>query len=573
MNHLESLSRGLRPAEKLDVATWARRHIVLSPKQATGYAGPYRVELTPYIRGIFAAVQDGQTWCVVVAKGAQAGLTLAAYVWVCYAIAEDAGPLMIVMPSEALASSASENRLQPMIDDSPRMREEKPSDPDRFKKLEYQMRGCTLNWVGSNSPGNLASRPVRYLIADEIDKYPAANGDEGNALALAIQRTKTFWNRKVLMMSTPTTDNGNIWRQYLRGDQRRFYVPCHACGAFQFLKWTQVKFDGSLPMDEAAATARYECESCGASWSDIQKMDACAKGEWRATAKAKEYGVASFHVSSLYAPWTTWRGLVASFLNAKDHPDMLHDFINSELGEPWIADVVKVGDDVVAERMRAYSRGELFAKASIFAEAYKDARAEIVLGVDVQKDSLRYVARLFVAGGDSGMIDYGVVYGWQEISDMADKLGALGLPVWVLVDSGYGERTQEVYEASLQFRMIPTKGSSAAMRSQPWTQTTINVFEGTKKQAEGHSIQLITFDTISLKLQLMDRIQGKSPFAWYVFSGISEDYAKEVTAEEYSPETGKFQLKRGRRDNHYFDCEVLCLLGATIAGLNSRIYK
>lgn len=573
MNHLESLSRGLRPAEKLDIATWAEKHIVLSSRQATNYAGPYRAALTPYVRPIFEALQDLNVWMIVIEKGAQTGLTLASHVWLCYLIAEDPGPLLCVMPSETLAQSFSQDRLQPMIDDSPRMRQEKPDDPDLYKKLEYRMRGCTLTWIGSNSAGNLAGRPIRYALVDEPDKYPPSLGAEGDVIDLIKQRTKSFWNRKILLPCTPTTEYGHVHRQYLRGDQRKFFIPCHACGAMQTLKWSQVRFDSNLPPDEAAAGARYECESCGAAWTDAQRIDACKKLEVRATAKAKEYGVVSFHVSSLYAPWTKISALVASFLAAKDHPEALHSFINSELGEPWHADVQRVGDDVVAERMRAYSRGELFTRASTFADAYKDTRAEIMLGVDVQKDSLRYVARLFVAGGDSGMIDYGVAYGWQEIADMADRLGALGLPVWVLVDSGYGERTQEVYEAALQFRMIPTKGSSTAMRSHPWTQTTINVFEGTKKQAEGHSIQLITFDTIALKLQLMDRLQGRGPFGWYVFSGIGEDYAKEVTAEEYSPETGKFQLKRGRRDNHFLDCEVLCLLGATIAGLNSRIYK
>ena len=572
MRLVESLFAGLRPSAKLDIPAWAEQHLVLTPKQATAYAGPYRVGLTPHLRGVFAALQDPAVHTVVLAKGAQAGATLAGYVWLCYAMAEDPGPILIVMPSADLASSASENRLQPMIEDSARMRLEKPSDPDRFKKLEYQMRGCSLNWVGSNSPGNLASRPVRYLMLDEVDKYPMDSGAEASAIALAMQRTKTFWNRKILAMSTPTIETGNIWRQYLRGDQRRYFVPCHACGAMQFLKWSQVKFDSTLPMDDAAAGAYYECESCQAHWTDLQKIEAVNRGEWRPTAKAKEYGVASFHVSSLYSPWTKWRGLVGSFLNAKDHPDLLHDFLNSELAEVWKPEVVTLKDDSLTERIAAYARGEMFATASCFADAYKSSRSMIVLGVDVQKDYLRYVARQFVAGGDSGMVDEGRLTGWQEVAALADSLGEKGGEVWVLVDSGYGERTQEVYEACLTHRFIPTKGSATPMRAMQWTQSTINVFEGSKRQAEGASVQLVTFDGTAFKLQLMDRIQGRSSFRWFTFSGIDDQYVREVTAEEYLPETGRFELRRGRKDNHAFDCEVLCLLGATIAGFNSRIF-
>jgi phage terminase large subunit GpA-like protein len=573
MQYASGIARGLRPAEKLDVATWARESIVLSPRQATGFPGPYRVELTPYLRGIFEALQDKYITSVAVCKCAQAGLTLAAHVWICYVMAEDPGPVLIVMPSEQLASSASENRLQPMIQDSARMRLEMPSDPDRFKKLEYQMRGCTLNWVGSNSPSNLASRPVRYLMLDEVDKYPDADGKEASAIALAMQRTKTFWNRKALMMSTPTIEMGNIWQQYLRGDQRKFYAPCHKCGTFQSLKWSQVKFDATKTPEEAAGSACYECESCGEKWSDNQRKDALQRGEWRATAQSKESGHASFHLSSLYVPWVTLRGLVSAFMQAKDHPNLLHDFINSELGEPWKPDVVALGDEVLAERMMPYTRGQLFAKASCFADKYKDAKSIIVIGVDVQKDYLRYVVRQFVAGGDSGLIDYGTLHAWQEVADMADALGAHGADLWVMVDSGYGERTQEVYEACVKHRFIPTKGSSTPMRSQQWAQSTINIFEGTRKQSEGESVQLITFDTITTKLQLFDRIQGRGPFGWYLFSGVEDAYVKEVTSEEYDQSTNKFEKKRGRRDNHFLDCEVLCLVAAIIAGFNSRVFN
>lgn len=572
MRHVRELARGLLPPERLDVPAWALRHIALTPRQATAFAGPYRVDLTPHLRGIFDALTDARLDTVVLCKGAQAGATLLAYVWTCYAIAEDPGPILIVMPSEQLASSASENRLQPLIQDSARMREEMPSDPDRFKKLEYQMRGCTLNWVGSNSPGNLASRPVRYLILDEVDKYPVDNGAEGNAIALAIQRTKTFWNRRIFMLSTPTTEHGNIWRNYLKGDQRKYFIPCKTCGHMQDLKWKQVRFDATLPAAEAARRGYYECESCGARWSDADKIDAMPKGEWRSTAQSSDVKLASFHLSSMYSPWTKWSGLISAFMSAKNHPDMLHDFINSELGEPWIPDVVRVNDNAVRDRMKPYTRGQTMKAATCFGDRYKDAQTMIAIAVDVQKSDLRFIVRQFAKGGDSILIDYGVLHTWNQVSDMADALGNDGVPVWVMVDSGYGQRTQEVYEACHKFNFIPAKGASERMRGLTWAQSNVNPFEGTKKQDENLSIALVTFDTISLKLQLVDRIQGKSAFAWHVFSGIDDDYARQVTAEEYSPETGKFDIRRGYSDNHFGDCEVMALLAATIAGFNSIIY-
>jgi phage terminase large subunit GpA-like protein len=328
-----------------------------------------------------------------------------------------------------------------------------------------------------------------------------------------------------------------------------------------------------LTNDKAANGAYYECEVCKAHWSDINKVDALPHGQWRSTAESKDERTASFHLSSLYSPWTTWRGIVSSFLNTKNFPDLLHDFINSELGEPWIPEVVRVNDNAVADRVKPYTRGQTMQTANCFGDQYKDGKTMFALGVDVQKDDLRFIVRQFSGGGDSILIDYGRLHTWQQVASMADALGSNGVPVWVLVDSGYGLRTQEVYEACHKFNFIPTKGASERMRGLTWAQSNINPFEGDKKQAEGMSIPLVTFDTVSIKLQLIDRIQGKGTFQWHVFSGIDDTYAREVTSEEYSPDSGKFQLRRGFKDNHFLDCEVLALLAATIAGFNSTVYS
>ena len=259
---LQTFSHAITPPQRVTIEDWARRSIILSTKQPGAFPGYYRADVTPPMRGVFAALQDATVRTVALAKGAQTGGTLAAYVWLCYVMAEDPGAVLIVMPSEDMARWSSENRMQPLLQDSPVMRRELLKDKDAITNLNYRLRGCTLSWTGSNSPANLATRPVRYLLLDEVDKYPIDNGVEGNAIGLAMQRTKTFWNRKVLMLSTPTVEHGNIWRQFLRGDQRRYFVPCHKCGHKQDLKWKQVKFDGTLPADDAAKTAYYECESC-----------------------------------------------------------------------------------------------------------------------------------------------------------------------------------------------------------------------------------------------------------------------------------------------------------------------
>ena len=233
--------RGMEPPPEVSVWQWAEDNVVLSPRQPTAFPGLYRSGLNPYVRGVYDALQDPALHTITVMKGAQTGLTLVAYVFVCYTITQDPAPGLIVMPNEALARSASETRLQPLIEDSPAIAAELMRDPGAFKKLEYRTKRTVWNLVGSNSAAQLASRPVRYLILDEVDKYPQDQKNEASAASLAIQRTKTFFNRKILEISTPTTTSGYINAQYEAGDKRKFFLPCPACGVMQPLSWMQVK--------------------------------------------------------------------------------------------------------------------------------------------------------------------------------------------------------------------------------------------------------------------------------------------------------------------------------------------
>ena len=307
---------------------------MLSTRQPTAFPGQYRSGLNPYVRGVFDALQDPAVHKVTVMKGAQTGLTLVSHIWICYCAAQDPGPTLVVFPTENLARTVSENRLQLLFTDSPNMVEYILPGRDNFKKLEYKLKGALVNLVGANSPAGLATRPVRNLVLDEVDKYPQEQLREASAASLAIQRTKTFFNRKILEISTPTLSTGYINTQFEVSDKRYFELPCHKCGKPQRLVWSQVKWDDEAEPDVAAAGAYYECMYCQAHWSDLDKVAALERGEWVASTHGVVKGHVGFHLSSLYAPWVKWGDLVGKFIKNKDNTTELQDFINSELGEP-----------------------------------------------------------------------------------------------------------------------------------------------------------------------------------------------------------------------------------------------
>jgi len=547
--------QAVKPPEQLSITQWAEKHIYLSTRQATGFPGYYRSNLTPYVRGIFDALQDVTISRVTVEKGAQTGLTLAGYIWLCRCMVEDAGPILLVYPSEAVARSASETRLMPMIEDSPILREEMPEDRDEWTKLQYRMKRATVNWVGSNSPANLASRPVRYLFLDEVDKYPVDNQTEGSPIALAEQRTKTFWNRKIFKISTPTVPEGAVHSCYIAGDQRRFYVPCWKCGEMQFLTWSQVKWPEGKPEE-----ACYECNKCGAKWNESKRDAAVLKGEWRATAVAKDKSHGSFHLSSLYSLWTKFGRLAERFVRAKAYPNELQDFINSELGEPFIHYDNSIRDSEFIQLEGNYAELEKWTDAKPYKEFYIAKERWTLGGVDVQKGYLVSAFREFVQGGDSGLIYAAEIANFDTLEELANKTD----PKFILMDNRY--RTQEVNDwCAEHIGYIPTQGvtrhSSVVFSIVP-----TNIDEGTRNQKEGRVLEVIHFNPDAVKDILADVIQRRHK-KWLIPDRYSakEAYCRQMTAEKNI--NGKWQAIPAGRPNHFWDAEVLCLLGAIRFGI------
>jgi phage terminase large subunit GpA-like protein len=326
-----ALSR-VAPPKRLPLWQWAEANIILTPRCLTNFPGPYRTRLTPYLRGPADALDDPMIRQVVGCKGAQTGLTQLLFLWVINRAMLDPGPTLMMYPSEDLARYNSSSRFMPIVEDSPEARA--ALLPANLKidwtNLQQRTRTCIINWIGGNSPANISSRPARYVAGDEVSKLPTQSKDESDPVNLLTQRQKTFeHNSKAFFISTPTIQGDAIMRLYERGDCRKLFCRCPHCLGWQVLKWSNVKFDSRLPVDEAAAGAFYECESCKHPWTDREKQEAVALGEWRPTQTPQDKGVASFHIPSFLAPWVKWPALVRKFLRSKNNPIEIQDFINS----------------------------------------------------------------------------------------------------------------------------------------------------------------------------------------------------------------------------------------------------
>jgi phage terminase large subunit GpA-like protein len=390
-----------RPPPRLTVSEWADRHRVLT-SVASAEPGKWRTDRAPYQRGIMDAFCDPSIDEIVVESSAQVGKTEIILNTIAFFVDQDPSPILIMQPTVELAKAFSKDRLKEMLTASPQLTGKVKESNRRGSDdtlLHKAFPGGHITLVGANSAAGLASRPIRIVLCDEEDRYPASAGDEGDPVSLARKRTATFWNRKIGRFSTPTVkDVSRIDRGYLASDQRRYFVPCPHCRHFQHLRWAQIVFDD----------AAYACESCGALIPETAKFAMLSAGEWRAQNPGAR--VVGFHLNALYSPWTSWREIINEFLEAKKAPETLRVFVNTVFGEVWEIGGEGVDVSALAERREQYGAEVPLAVGMLTA------------AVDVQKDRLEVEVRGWGAGQESWLIEHARLYGDPSRVEVWDRL-------------------------------------------------------------------------------------------------------------------------------------------------------
>jgi phage terminase large subunit GpA-like protein len=524
------------------------------------------------------AVSDPNVEVVVGMFSAQTGKTETINNAVGFHIDQDPAPILLLQPTLEMAEAWSKDRLAPMLRDSPCLagKVNDPRSRDSGNTVRHKVfPGGHITMAGANSPASLASRPIRIVLADEIDRFPSSAGSEGDPVSLAKKRSKTFWNRKVVLTSTPTiAGHSRIEEAYEESDQRRYFVPCPDCGESQDLKWERVKWTGEDP-----STALYACVACGSLWNDQRRQAAVAKGEWRA-AKAFN-GIAGFHIWQAYSPWVKLSEIVAEFLASRANPERLKVFVNTELAETW----KEKGE--APEWKRLYDR----------AESYKIGIAPkgvvfITLGIDVQADRLEVYVWGWGRGLESWLIDHRVLSGdpyaanvWNELTDVIGdtwphELGARLTPVKVAIDSGYA--TTEVYKwAKLKPGLvIAVKGVEHGSAGVGIPQAVdAGQMRGEKKKRRGAAVWPVVSGIYKaemygfLRLEAPTRESGEDfPPGYVHLPKFSDEVFKQLTAEQLVTRTVKFRRKteweKTRDRNEALDCRVYARAAASVYGMD-----
>ena len=190
------------------------------------------------------------------------------------------------------------------------------------------------------------------------------HSSEQSPLFSAMERTKSFPRSKHILTSTPTTPQGDIWRQYQRGTQERYFIKCPSCGQLSDMDfrrdivWDEARYpSGRWDLAKVMSSAAWKCPDCGKRMRSDQKIAAIQEGEWRATNSEAEPGVRSFHLSSLYAPQISFGAMAKKFLTSKDDPAALQVFVTGWLAEPYEEQGTGADDDQVLACRGTYLKG------------------------------------------------------------------------------------------------------------------------------------------------------------------------------------------------------------------------
>ena len=560
----------LKPPPDLKLSDWADTYRQLS-SEASASPGKWRTDKAPYQREIMDAITNIDIQKVVVMSAAQVGKTDAMVLNpIGYYVHYEPSPIMVIQPTIQMAEAFSKERLSPMIRDTPVLAE-RINDKSRNSGNTIQQKvfpGGHVTMVGANSPAGLRSRPIRILLADEIDAYPASAGSEGDPLLLASKRLTTYWNKKQVDISTPTIKGlSRIEVEYNNSSRGEWNVPCPHCGTLQPLKWANIKFD-----EDNLERIEYVCEECGAVSTEAEWKEHFIDGKF--IHEDPENPVKGFHLNTLASTIATWKEVVEKFLVAneekkKGNIELMKVWTNTEMGETW------------EEEGETLEEDELIKRREYYGCEVPDGVMYLTAGVDTQDDRFEVEVVGWGVEHESWGIKYAVILGKLDQSQIWKDLDAFLQQTFqkkdgtklalrcVCVDSG-GHYTNEVYKFCKQrfnrniFAIKGSNDSAAAYIQKPK--------KNNREQAYRFDIGVDTGKSLLMgRLKVEEAGPGYCHFPIEDDKGYDKKYFEGLTAEKkvlrYKRGKPYFVWEKIRERNEPLDCRNYAAAAIEITNL------
>ncbi|UDL95496.1 phage terminase large subunit family protein [Lichenihabitans sp. PAMC28606] len=448
------------PPPRLPLSLWMETHMRL-PEGLAAKSGPVR--LWPFQRGIADAISDPDIERVTVLKCVRVGYSTLLVGAIGSFVANEPAPIMLLLPTDDDCRDFIVSDMEPIFDATPAIAGLISAEADESGRNTMKHRrfpGGSLKIVPGRSPRNLRKHTVRILLIDEEDGIEVTG--EGDAIDLAIKRTLSFVNRKIVRGSTPVDlETSTICREYEASDQRVFEIKCVECGDRSEPKWSHIHWDKEKDAQgrtvrHVSETAKWACPKCGTLIAERYKAEMVENGEWRAT-RPDVKGHAGFRLNALISPHVNagWSKLVAEFVEVHDDAERLRTFKNTLLGEGW-AEAVNTADPAeLATRVEDFGLNTPSESGAVL--QFPAEVLVVTAGVDVQDDRLEVVIVGWNRESAAYILGHFIVYGtpgddttWRELDETLltqweHPLGArIGIDA-VVVDAGDGGWVDQVY--------------------------------------------------------------------------------------------------------------------------------
>ena len=531
---LAKILSGMKPPEDLTVSQWADKNRRLT-SESSAEVGKWRTSRTPYMFDILDSFTDPLIEHIVVVAASQVGKSETINNMVGYCIDQDPGPILLIQPTIDDVKRYSEMRIAPMIRET-RCLKRKVADPKSRDaantKRQKSFPGGVLVMTGSNVAHDLSSMPIRYVFGDERDRWAASAGSEGDPWELAVARTRTFYNKKMVEVSTPTVKGASaIENSYNLGTMERWKTQCPHCGEYVEITFDNIRFeyDAAENGDKKIfhiSEIFYVCPECGGI-SDEHTMKS-QPAKWVATVpEAREHHkTRSFWLTAWVSPWATWESIILQFLQAGTDSAKLQVVYNTQFGELW------------EERGDMASEDDVMARREVYEAEVPDGVLLLTCGVDTQDDRLEYEVVGHRRFGETWGIKKGVILGRPDTEEVWERLDEVlshkykfksGVSLQIsltFIDEG-GHFTQEVRQHCLARQYDHVFAIKGANRPDiPYTAPP-------KKQkivVNGKVIGQVWVYEIGVnagKQKIVDNLRVQSPGANYCHFPLRDDYGKQ----------------------------------------------
>lgn len=586
----------LLPETEESVCDWVEENVYIPTGEITGRM---QLRMIPYGREILERYADKTTRHLVECFATQSAKTTILICGMLYKVARDAKDAAWVMGNADQAKEFNKERFMPFVNACEPVYDLVPRTSKGavnkhlwgFKNQHY--RSMVLNFIGAGSAINLASRPRGFVVLDECDKYYSEIKFDAGTIPLIEERMKTFNFPLCVKASSPTTAQRMIWQEFLKTDQRRYWVPCPRCGESILLKmridsekhgqcglrwWheneEEAMTDGVWDYEKVRALAFYKCPCCGGMIHNFEREDMLQEGVWKPENLRAERGRYGYHLNSIYSILgneTSLGNIAIKFLMAKGDRSNLQNFINGWLAEPW---------DI----------SQIYEQKEVNLEVYKPleipTEATALMAIDCQVGHYWVLIRKFAPPtkefpyGQSWLLFadrvdteeeivelqklYGVE-GQNVTADMAKKPNQVGRMILAHDWRGiWGSNTKHFFH--------PGPGGTRVQRPFSVVQFRDPML-GTAWEARTLKRVMYVLFSKEAALDMVSSLRFTKPTIWHITANCSPRYGRQLNSmvkrQQTSKRTGRLELMwiSLYAEDHLLDCECHTTIRAMQLGL------